>query len=235
VPSYAFGNHDQPRIASRIGEAAARSSAVLLLTLPGMAFLYYGDEIGMKNVFIPPEMVQDPAAKGDAPTGSTHGQGRDPERTPMQWTGGRNAGFTEGDQTWLPIARDHDKVNVETELADPRSLLSLYQTLGKLRATSDTLKIGGIHVLDLHCPDVLGFVRERPKQTDAAAGNDKDYVVLINFSGKPTTCSPGVRLGRVIVSSYAGEPDGPPAADENDGSADRVKLRPHEAVVFEVV
>lgn len=91
VASYAFGNHDQARLISRLGHVeAARGAAVMLLTLPGMAFVYYGEEIGMRNVGIPKEYLHDPAAKGDP---HNHA-GRDPERTPMQWTPGRYAGFT---------------------------------------------------------------------------------------------------------------------------------------------
>ena len=89
IPSNAFGNHDLPRLITRIGSEGA-AVAVMLMTLPGMAFVYYGEEIGMENGHIPPEHVQDPAAKGSRKGGT----GRDPERTPMQWSPDRNAGFS---------------------------------------------------------------------------------------------------------------------------------------------
>src|SRR5690606_16686417 len=79
-PNWVLGNHDQPRIATRVGPAQARVAAMMLLTLRGTPTLYYGDEIGMRNVPIPPDMVQDPYEKNNPGLGL----GRDPERTPMQ-------------------------------------------------------------------------------------------------------------------------------------------------------
>ena len=89
-PNWVLGNHDNPRIASRIGAAQARVAAMLLLTLRGTPTLYYGDEIGMHNVPIPPDRVQDPFEKNVPGLGL----GRDPARTPMQWSAAPNAGFT---------------------------------------------------------------------------------------------------------------------------------------------
>lgn len=225
VTSYAFGNHDQARIGTRLGEPAARSAAVLLLTLPGMVFLYYGDEIGMKNIQIPPELVQDPAAKGDP----KHGQGRDPERTPMQWSNSKNAGFSGADQPWLPVAPDYELHNVDTQQTDPESLLRLYQQLGKFRASSETLMHGGIHVIDTDDPHVLGFVRQGLQKGDQPAG--PSYAVLVNFSDEKAICHPGEALGKVVISSHPGAPESGPASAASD-RAGQVKLRPHEAVIY---
>ena len=82
LPIYVLGNHDQPRLASRIGPEAARTAALLQLTLPGAAFIYYGEELGLRNVTIPPDRVQDPFEKRVPGLGL----GRDPERTPMPWS-----------------------------------------------------------------------------------------------------------------------------------------------------
>lgn len=238
VPSYAFGNHDQPRIGTRLGEASARTAAVLLLTLPGMVFLYYGDEIGMKNVEIPPELVQDPAAKGDAPSEGPHPQGRDPERTPMQWSAGYNAGFSEANQTWLPIADDYQKHNVETEQSDPTSLLNLYKQLGKLRAGSPTLRHGHLHVVDVKHHDILAYVREyEGDDADPAAS----YLILINFSGEAVDCSPTVGPGELVISSrlpltQAGDSAEPAAVPSSVATTAAgptvVRLQPHEAIVY---
>lgn len=236
VPSYAFGNHDQPRIATRIGEASARSAAVLLLTLPGMVFLYYGDELGMKNVVIPPEFLQDPAALADVRKGGgTHGQGRDPERTPMQWSALPNAGFTSASQSWLPLAPDYSKRNVEAQEADPHSLLRLYQQLAAFRAEHETLKHGGIHVLDVDCPNILGFVRERV--ADAPPEDSADYVILVNFSNETSSCTPEVKLGPLLISSHGVHHRPPRAAAIGDDTAapvPSVTLRAHEAVIYQV-
>src|SRR5690606_18916794 len=119
-----LGNHDQHRIATRVGLAQARVAAMLLLTLRGTPTLYYGDEIGMRDVPIPPEMVHDPLERNIP----GKGLGRDPERTPMQWSPEPNAGFTTG-TPWLPIAEDYRSVNVEVQRSDPRSMLNLYRRL----------------------------------------------------------------------------------------------------------
>ena len=113
-PSWVLGNHDRHRIASRVGPAQARVAAVLLLTLRGTPTLYYGDEIGMTDVPIPPDRVQDPFERNVPGLGL----GRDPERTPMQWSAAPNAGFTAG-TPWLPVAADYRETNVETQRRDP--------------------------------------------------------------------------------------------------------------------
>ncbi len=88
-PNWVLGNHDRHRIASRIGPEQARVAAMLLLTLRGTPTVYYGDEIGMHDVPIPPEAAQDPWELNVPGLGL----GRDPERTPMQWDAGRTCWF----------------------------------------------------------------------------------------------------------------------------------------------
>lgn len=219
VSSYAFGNHDKPRLASRIGEQNARSAAVMLLTLPGMAFIYYGEELGMQDVPIPVGQVQDPAALGDP----AKGQGRDPARTPMQWSDGPNAGFTDG-KPWLPVSGDYATRNATAQADDPASSLSLYRQLGALRNRSDALRYGGIEVLDLASAHVLGYVRH----DDA-----EHYLVLINFSdtGSEVDCGPTYQVRSRLVSSA-----GTAGMDTTNTQlvASRLYLQPHEAVVFEV-
>ncbi len=89
-PNWVLGNHDRPRVASRVGTEQARVAAMLLLTLRGTPTLYYGDEIGMRQVAIPPDQVQDPFEKNVPGIGV----GRDGCRTPMQWDATDNAGFS---------------------------------------------------------------------------------------------------------------------------------------------
>ncbi|HEX8182173.1 MAG TPA: alpha-amylase family glycosyl hydrolase [Candidatus Saccharimonadales bacterium] len=243
VPSYAFGNHDKPRIASRIGAEAARSAAVLLLTLPGMAFLYYGDEIGMKDVVIPRDQVQDPAAKGEPGLELGYGQGRDPQRTPMQWSSGQSAGFSTTDETWLPVAPDYQEQNVEAQQTDPNSLLNLYKKLSGLRAGSDAIKYGTITVLDVSSQHVLGFIR-RPA-ADHKNADGMSYITLINFSDQAVECaatfSQGYQLGRVVVSTHENYPlEQASSSSEDAGDSPRsastakIVLRPHEAAVYEL-
>ncbi len=123
---YCFSNHDQPRIINKFGRKKARLVALLQLTLPGMPTIYYGDEIGMENGRILPHQVRDPSGR-DNPMG-----GRDPERTPMQWSRKPNAGFTTG-APWLPVAKPYKKVNVEREIVGKDSFFALYRQLLSLR------------------------------------------------------------------------------------------------------
>ena len=98
----------------RVGPAQARVAAMLLLTLRGTPTLYYGDEIGMRNVAIPPEAVQDPLERRVPGMGL----GRDPVRTPMQWSAAPNAGFSTG-KPWLPLPWRLQDVNVEDAARGP--------------------------------------------------------------------------------------------------------------------
>ncbi|MCB5175865.1 alpha-amylase family glycosyl hydrolase [Microvirga lenta] len=136
-PNWVLGNHDQPRIGARIGKAQARVAAMLLLTLRGTPTMYYGDEIGMTKVEIPPESVQDPWEKNEPGLGL----GRDPARTPMQWDSSPNAGFTPG-EPWLPLAPDFQTCNVEVLSQDSGSILCLYRRLIDLRRRHLALSIG---------------------------------------------------------------------------------------------
>ncbi|HMM41899.1 MAG TPA: alpha-amylase family glycosyl hydrolase [Thermomicrobiales bacterium] len=134
-PNWVLGNHDQHRIASRVGRPQARVAALLLLTLRGTPTLYYGDELGMIDVPAPPERIQDPFGR------NVPGQERDPERTPMQWDSGPFAGFSTV-EPWLPVAADAGTVNVEAQRDDPKSMLALYRRLLRLRRETPALKVG---------------------------------------------------------------------------------------------
>jgi len=143
-PNWVLGNHDQPRIASRVGMQQSRVAVMLLFTLPGTLTMYYGEEIGMTNVPIAAEQVQDPAEKNEPGIG----QGRDPERTPMCWNSSHCAGFTTG-MPWLPLGEDSSSVNVAVQQQDSSSLLMLYRTLMAVRKSHPTLvsgKLDEIHV-----------------------------------------------------------------------------------------
>lgn len=210
VASYAFGNHDQHRLATRLLEPAARAAAVLLLTLPGMSFIYNGEELGMEDGEIPPEMVQDPQFAG--------GFGRDPARTPMQWTSGKLAGFTAAHRPWLPIAANYKTHNVDTETDNPHSFLSLYRTLGKLRNDSGSIKHGSFKVLKTNQPDVLCYVR---------AGGKEQHVIFINFAKTSVEVEipEGRQLGKFVVSSN-------PKTSLASNLGSSIRLLGYEAAVF---
>jgi alpha-glucosidase len=136
-PNWVLGNHDRPRVASRVGPAQARVAAMLLLTLRGTPTLYYGDEIAMEQVAIAPDQVRDPFEKNVPGVGV----GRDGCRTPMQWDATANAGFSRA-KPWLPVAHDFTQENVRNLEADMASVLSLYKALIDLRHRTPQLITG---------------------------------------------------------------------------------------------
>jgi len=170
--SWVLGNHDQPRFASpwRAGRDQARVGMLLLLTLRGTPTIYYGEEIGMENVEIPEHMLQDPAR--------FYARGRDPERTPMQWT--RAGGFTRGDKTWLPYG--DLSVNVEDQSADPNSLLSLYRRLIWFRRSSKALTHGDYAPVDPVPEGVYAYTR-----THAGERGEERLLVALNFTNNALT------------------------------------------------
>lgn len=190
-PNYVLGNHDEPRLASRYGREQARLAAMLLLTLRGTPTLYYGDEIGMTNVPIPPEKEQDPFGKRV----SGLGLGRDPERTPMQWDSSPNAGFAapEVKELWLPLARDYQEVNVAHQLTELRSTLNLYRRLLAYRRATPTLQWGSYRALDAGTADCFVFLRQTGEQR---------VLVALNFSSQEQKLSlPELGSGEIVVST----------------------------------
>jgi alpha-glucosidase len=171
-PNWVLGNHDRPRVASRVGTVQARAAAMLLLTLRGTPTLYYGDEIGMKQVEIPPDRVQDPFEKNVPGIGV----GRDGCRTPMQWGADAHAGFTTG-EPWLPLDADYPRENAAALAADPHSILSLYARLVDLRKRTPELVFGGYQPVAAD-GDVLAFRR---------AYDGKSLLVALNFATEPVT------------------------------------------------
>jgi alpha-glucosidase len=152
-PNWVLGNHDRPRLASRIGPNQTRVAAMLLLTLRGTPTLYYGDELGMSDGLIPPDRIQDPLEKNVPGAGL----GRDPCRTPMQWNPTPTGGFTSG-EPWLPMGIDIRTVNVQSEALDQTSLLVLYRRLIALRKAHAALCSGAYSPVAA-TGDVLAFVR----------------------------------------------------------------------------
>jgi len=189
-PNYVLGNHDEARLASRYGRAQARIAAMLLLTLRGTPTLYYGDEIGMINVDIPPERQQDPFGL------RVPGAGRDPCRTPMQWSPAPNAGFSPPDtpELWLPLAPDYEEVNVECQLADPKSLLNLYRRLLAYRRARPALQWGDYRPIDGTPDDCYVYERRAEGQ---------HILVALNFSAQEQrVCLPDLGAGRIVLSTH---------------------------------
>jgi alpha-glucosidase len=213
-PNWVLGNHDQKRIATRVGTKEARVAAMLLLTLRGTPTLYYGDELGMQDVLVPPDRARDPWEKNEPGLGL----GRDPARTPMPWDASENSGFTTG-TSWLPLNGDHVIRNVAVQDADAHSMLSLYRRLIALRRQRMALH-SGTYVASHTEGDVFAFERRY--------GNDHSLLVALNFGRLPQRLMlpDDVRQARVLLST------------ELDRTGDAMHavmdLRPAEGVILEV-
>ncbi|WP_221089010.1 alpha-amylase family glycosyl hydrolase [Deinococcus aquaedulcis] len=206
-PNWVLGNHDQHRFKTRLGPGQYRVAQTLLLTLRGTPTVYYGDEIGMENVPVPPERMVDPAGlqQPDVP-----GASRDPERTPMPWDAGENAGFSApGTTPWLPLGDDAAQRHVAAQEADPHSDLHYFRALTRLRAAHPALVGGSYRSVDAG-EDVFAFVRE---------GGGERLTVLLNFSGQSQDLGE-LTGGQTLLSS------------QGDAPASGAPLRPHEARIL---
>ncbi len=205
-PNYVLGNHDQSRLLTRIGAQQARAAAMLLLTLRGTPTLYYGDELGMRDVPIAPDQVQDPAEKNEP----GKGRGRDPERSPMLWVDAPNAGFAPpGATPWLPLEADWPTENAAAQHAQPRSLLNLYRQLLRLRRLHPALHRGAITGV-LAEGDLLRFQR-----TDGSA----HFLVLLNLGPDPakTQCPPGHIVLTTLLDGEGAGVDGETTVEGGEG------------------
>ena len=212
-PNYVLGNHDEPRIASRIGPEQARVAMMLLLTLRGTPTIYNGDELGMFDVPVALDAVQDPWGRKSGT------MGRDPERAPMLWDSSPNAGFTAPDaMPWLPIEDGYELLNVEAQLGDPTSMLTLTRRLLALRRSSRALMLGDYRQVDGVPDDCLVYER--------IAGADR-YLIALNFTGEPRSIAlPNHPTGSVVLSTHL----------DRDGEEllTTFELRDHEGCVVHI-
>jgi alpha-glucosidase len=211
-PNWVLGNHDRPRVASRVGHDQARVAAMLLLTLRGTPTLYYGDEIGMQQVPIAPDQVRDPFEKNVPDIGV----GRDGCRTPMQWDATKYAGFSTS-IPWLPVADDSVQNNVVNLAADTRSILSLYRALIGLRRKLPLLQSG--NYVPVAAEGDLLLYRRR--------GNGNSVTIALNLGDQPVSIASGtLGLSATILLSTFLDRD-----REKVGGA--VDLRGNEGVIID--
>jgi alpha-glucosidase len=203
-PNWVLGNHDRPRIASRVGSAQARVAALLLLTLRGTPTIYMGDELGLLDTLIPEAEVRDPAEKREP----GRGLGRDPERTPFPWQPGPGAGFTTG-TPWLRIGA---ATPLSLQRADPASMANFYRDLLALRRRYPALAVGTVDSVASQ-GSVLSFRRV------ADGGN---LAVLANTSH--ASAATDVSVGEVLLSTHADR--------VGETVATLLVLRPDEAVIL---
>jgi alpha-glucosidase len=183
MPVYVFSNHDKRRSINRIGEDQQKAKLIhmLQLTVRGVPCMYYGEEIGMTNLkqsfsaaldpiphkfkFVPPIVFDT--------IGLTIN--RDEVRTPMQWDGTKNAGFSSAEKTWLPVHKNYSEINVEKEYREKDSLLNVVRDLLKLRKHEKALQEGSLELIE-NLPDgVLGYARK--------LGNER-ILIFLNFGNQ---------------------------------------------------
>jgi alpha-glucosidase len=213
-PNWVLSNHDQPRIAGRVGEAQAKVAATLLLTLRGTPTLYYGDELGLGKVRIPDDRIQDPQARNEPDAAFN----RDSSRTPMPWSQDDQAGFTSS-ELWLPLNEDWQTRNVAGQEDDPRSILQLYRKLLSLRKKEATLRRGSYRRLFAE-GGVLAYER-------AVEGDRIGIVLNLTDSQQIFELSDAYDGAEILLSTYgdvdASSSDGKRTLRANEG----LILRPH--------
>ncbi|KAF1406081.1 Neutral and basic amino acid transport protein rBAT, partial [Spheniscus mendiculus] len=168
-PNWAVGSPNAARISSRIGKEYVNVMNMLLLTLPGTPVTYYGEEIGMENIVS--ENVSKEHINSDPVVTF-------PEKSPMQWDGEVNAGFTEGNSSWLPVNSDYQSVNVEIQMTWSNSTLNLYRELTLLRNSELPIHRGWMCYV-WNDSNVFVYVRELD-------GLDRVFMMVLNFGQEST-------------------------------------------------
>jgi alpha-glucosidase len=180
MPVYVFSNHDKRRSISHLGGDARKAKLLhtLQLTVRGVPCMYYGEEIGMTDARFPFKTALDPIPHKYKliPRFVFEALGltinRDEVRTPMQWDGSGNAGFSSANRTWLPVHEDYPRVNIDMQEQKEDSLLNTIRALLELRRNEKALQEGSLEILEALPKDVLGYSRSRD--------NDK-ILILLNF------------------------------------------------------
>jgi oligo-1,6-glucosidase len=210
---------------------SAKCFATLLHTLPGMPYVYQGEEIGMTgarfdsiddyNDIAMKNKYKEEVAKGRDPQEvfeSLLHLSRDNSRTPMQWDDSANAGFSQG-HPWLKLNPNYREINVKQALADPDSVFYYYQHLIRLRKEHDVMVYGTYEpILD---DDLRIYAYYR------TLGNDR-WLVLLNISEQETLCSlpehVASGLGETVIRNYP----------ERTEATDSLLMKPYEARIYRV-
>ena len=222
-----FNNHDLPRIVSRWGNdgqyrvESAKMLATMLHGMQGTPYIFQGEELGMTNIRLPLEQYRDIETHNvyrermdqgfahEAVMASIYARSRDNARTPMQWTAGENAGFTDG-TPWMPVNPNHDHIHAEAALADPDSVFHHYRKLIELRTTYNVFRDGEFTLL---CPEdekVFAYTRDT---------EEEHLLVVCNFTGETLDFDAPERFrgAEMLIGNYHSENE---------------HLRPYEAVML---
>lgn len=233
-----WNNHDIPRIVSHYGndttyrEESAKMLALLLHGMKGTPFVYQGEELGMTNVRFENisdykdietlNMYKERIEKGESKDDimkSIYIKGRDNGRTPMQWTSGKNAGFTDG-HPWIDVNPNHRDINVETSLENENSVLHFYKKLIELRHNSKALVYGDFVPALMNEKEIFAYYRRY--------GTEK-YFVICNFYGRDRIIE-AIDLenenckASLVLSNYA----------DTSENLSKIALRPYEAAIYKL-
>jgi alpha-glucosidase len=213
-PAWFLENHDRPRVVTRFagengqGPARARAAALILYALRGTPFIYQGEELGLPDAEIPSGRIVDVG-------------GRDPQRAPMPWrppsVAGPAAGFSSA-EPWLPPVVDAERLCVERQDADERSMLTFVRRLSGLRARTPALQVGEQRMVEAGA-DVLAWLRD----------HDEDRIVTaVNFADTPTRLRITTELRPPVTLLLSTDPDRPTGPLHLDDFT----LGPNEAVLL---
>ncbi len=225
-----LGNHDFPRMVSRFAtdgphrDKAAKLLATLLMTLRGTPYVYQGDEIGMTNIhFDDPKDYKDVEtlnwfraleAEGKDPKDhlqAVYDIGRDNARTPIQWTDGKNAGFSDG-EPWIKVNPNYSNINVEDQERNVNSILNYFRKVIQFRKDHKTLVYGDYEPIQPNHPHIYAYRR---------FDEENEYLVVLNFSDETVDFDPIITGLELLIYNYT------------DATEDLL-MRPWEAKVFRV-
>jgi alpha-glucosidase len=187
-PTWVLSNHDVVRHVTRygggeLGLARARAATLTMLALPGSAYLYQGEELGLEQVEVPPELRQDPEFHNG------RGPGRDGCRVPIPWSGDTPPFGNGTVPPWLPQPPEWKRLTVEVQRRDPASTWSFYRRALAARRALPPVAVAEVELVDL-APDVLAFRRS-------------DVLVALNCGATAVPLPDGTPL----ISSLAGDHD----------------------------
>ncbi len=210
-----FGNHDNPRMLSRFGEAtkyhaeSAKMLATVLLTLRGTPYLYQGDELGMTNCAFQDigefddvqvlnaykSLVEDGKYSDEQFLAASNRIARDHARTPMQWDESQNAGFSEAENTWIKVNSNYKSINAKTQLNDPDSIFIYYKTLINIRKQTCALVEGEYIDLRPRCNRIWAYFRKTETQL---------CLIVCNFTSKKQQFSLNLKQSgsKLLASNY---------------------------------
>ncbi|OAT81581.1 alpha,alpha-phosphotrehalase [Bacillus sp. MKU004] len=230
-------NHDQPRIVSRYGNdgeyrnESAKMLATTIHMMQGTPYIYQGEEIGMTNpkftsideyrdvesinIF---NILKEEGKSEEEILEILRHKSRDNSRTPVQWNGEENSGFTSG-TPWIPVAKNYKEINVENALADENSVFYHYQKLNRLRKEYSIIVDGDYQLILEDHPEIFAYVRN---------GDGEKLLVVNNFYAKETTFTLSSEVNvegwtsEILISNYSDTPN----------RYNNITLRPYESVAF---